>query len=89
MYLWMHNLPQQAFSKLLARRNHSANEAKRHFVKGAPFLDKAKSTHSAKSNSFGRQDETECTKNIIEYMINKLGMEEDKFSLSVSSFWQN
>ncbi|KAL7175835.1 hypothetical protein ACSBR2_029421 [Camellia fascicularis] len=50
MYLWMHNLPQQAFSKLLARRNHSANEAKRHFVKGAQLLAEAKS-RSAIDNS--------------------------------------
>ncbi|KAI7979694.1 hypothetical protein LOK49_Contig274G00003 [Camellia lanceoleosa] len=52
MYLWMHNLPQQAFSKLLARRNHSANEAKRHFVKGAQLLAEAKSkSRSAIDNS--------------------------------------
>ncbi|KAL6983118.1 hypothetical protein U1Q18_016512 [Sarracenia purpurea var. burkii] len=41
MFLWMHNIPQKAFSNLQVRRNQANIQAKRHFVQGAQLLAQA------------------------------------------------
>ncbi|KAL2459005.1 Tetratricopeptide repeat (TPR)-like superfamily protein [Forsythia ovata] len=65
MFLFIHNIPQNLFTKLRLFSRRANLQAKRHFVSGAQLLSQARSSKdSSRSSSLAKQAESEAEKAI-------------------------